>query len=80
MSTLNISLPDGLKMFVDAQVNERGYGTSSDYVRELIRRDQDRLHLRAALLEGATSPAGAPVDPAYFESLRERVRLANSTR
>jgi len=46
MSTMNISLPDSLKDFVDAQVAERGYGTSSEYVRELIRRDQDRMHLR----------------------------------
>lgn len=37
MSTMNISLPDTLKSFVDEQVNQRGYGTSSEYVRELIR-------------------------------------------
>jgi antitoxin ParD1/3/4 len=39
MSTMNISLPDALKAFVDAQVTQGGYGTSSEYVRELIRRD-----------------------------------------
>ena len=33
MSTMNISLPDGLKAFVDEQVSERGYGTVSEYVR-----------------------------------------------
>jgi putative addiction module CopG family antidote len=38
MSTMNISLPDSLKAFVDEQVSQRGYGTSSEYVRELIRR------------------------------------------
>lgn len=43
MSTINISLPDSLKSFVDEQVNQRGHGTSSEYVRELIRKDQDRL-------------------------------------
>ncbi|HUW24902.1 MAG TPA: hypothetical protein VMW07_00040 [Gallionella sp.] len=42
---MNISLPGSLKTFVDDQVNQRGYGTSSEYVRELIRKDQDRLHL-----------------------------------
>ncbi len=40
---MNISLPDTLKSFVDEQVSQRGYGTSSEYVRELIRKDQDRL-------------------------------------
>ncbi|MCX5857960.1 MAG: type II toxin-antitoxin system ParD family antitoxin [Deltaproteobacteria bacterium] len=55
MSTMNISLPDTLKSFVDEQVSQRGYGTSSEYVRELIRRDQDRLQLRKLLLAGASS-------------------------
>ena len=74
MSTMNISLPDSLKSFVDDQVNQGGYGTSSEYVRELIRKDQDRLHLRGLLLAGAKSPAGAPAGPRYFRSLRDRVR------
>ncbi len=37
MSTMNISLPETLKAFVDDQIAERGYGTSSEYVRVLIR-------------------------------------------
>ena len=43
---MNISLPETLEVFVDQQVSQRGYGTSSEYVRELIRREQDRLQLR----------------------------------
>jgi len=74
MSTMNISLPDTLKSFVDEQVSQRGYGTSSEYVRELIRKDQDRLQLRQLLLAGAASAPAAPVDGAYFEGLRDRVR------
>ena len=74
MSTMNISLPDTLKSFVDEQVNQGSYGTSSEYVRELIRKDQDRLHLRGLLLAGAASAPAAPADPAYFEGLRDRVR------
>jgi antitoxin ParD1/3/4 len=74
MSTMNISLPEALKTFVDEQVSERGYGTSSEYVRELIRGDQDRLHLRGLLLAGAASPSGATSDAASFNALRERVR------
>jgi antitoxin ParD1/3/4 len=73
MTTMNISLPDALKSFVDEQVAGRGYGTSSEYVRELIRRDQDRQHLRMLLLAGASSPKGQPTDSAYFDGLRERV-------
>jgi antitoxin ParD1/3/4 len=74
MSTMNISLPDKLKAFVDEQVQQRGYGTSSEYVRELIRKDQDRQRLRGLLLEGAGSKPAAPADAAWFESLRNRVR------
>jgi antitoxin ParD1/3/4 len=62
--------------FVDQQVSERGYGTSSEYVRELIRADKDRLQLRGLLLAGAESPPGPPVDDKYFEGLRKRVRAA----
>jgi antitoxin ParD1/3/4 len=76
MSTMNISLPDSLKSFVDQQVSERGFGTSSEYVRELIRKDQERQRLRGLLLAGAGSAPGSPANAAYFEGLRDRVRRA----
>jgi antitoxin ParD1/3/4 len=74
MTTMNISLPEGLKAFVDERVSEGGYSTSSEYVRELIRKDQDRQRLRELLLEGANSGPATPADDAYFDSLRARVR------
>jgi antitoxin ParD1/3/4 len=74
MSTMNVSLPQALKSFVDEQVNARGYGTSSEYVRELIRKDQDRQRLRGLLLAGAASAPAEPADAAFFERLRLRVR------
>ncbi|HNO89386.1 MAG TPA: type II toxin-antitoxin system ParD family antitoxin [Rhodocyclaceae bacterium] len=77
---MNISLPDSLKAFVDEQVSERGYGTSSEYVRELIRRDQDRLQLRGLLLAGVASAPTAPVDQACFDGLRTQVKVGARTR
>ena len=74
MTTMNISLPDSLKAFVDNQVSQRGFGTSSEYVRELIRSDHDRQRLRGLLLAGAESAPAAVADSAYFDTLRERVR------
>lgn len=74
MSTMNISLPDVLKEFVDQQVNTAGYGTSSEYVRELIRRDQQRTQLRGLLLEGAQSKVTGQADASYFSSLRSSVK------
>lgn len=78
MSTMNISLPDSLKDFVDTQVGIRGYGTSSEYVRELIRKDQDRQQLRGLLLAGAQSASTAPADTAYFDALRQRISSKKS--
>lgn len=74
MGTMNVSLPDSLLSFVDEQVASRGCGTSSEYVRELIRKDQDRQRLRNLLLEGAASAPGAVADAVYFEGLRKQVR------
>lgn len=76
---MNISLPDNLKQFVDQQVAGRGYGSSSEYIRELIRRDKDRQHFRNLLLEGASSEVTEPVDAAYFDSLRARASRQSST-
>ncbi len=76
---MNISLPDTFKSFVDAQVCQGLYGTSSEYLRELIRKDKDRLHLRSLLVSGATSAPSAVADTAYFEGLRARVHKATMT-
>jgi antitoxin ParD1/3/4 len=78
MTTMNISLPEALKSFVDEQVTGHGYGTSSEYVRELIRKDQDRQRLRELLLDGASSPPGAVADDAFFDGLRERARRGDA--
>lgn len=42
MATMNISLPDQMKEWVEAQTKTGRYGNASDYVRDLIRRDQER--------------------------------------
>jgi antitoxin ParD1/3/4 len=74
MSTMNISLPEPLREFVEARVSERGFGSSSEYLRELIRHDQDREALRALLLAGAASPPAAAMDADYFAGLRQGVQ------
>ena len=74
MATMNISLPDELKEFVDAQVAEHAYGSTSEYLRELIRKQRDIDKLRRMLDEGAKSPIEGVMDKAWFDSLRERAR------
>jgi antitoxin ParD1/3/4 len=53
-TTMNISLPDSMRAFIDEQISADGYGTASEYVRNLIRADQKRLEeqkLERLLLE-----------------------------
>lgn len=76
MSTMNVSLPEELRSFVDAQVEDGRYASTSEYVRELIRRDQDRQHLRSLLEDGARSTPGPTASDAFFAGLRNRIRAA----
>ncbi len=70
MSTMNVSLPHDLKAFVDQQVGVGGFGSTSEFVRDLIRREQDRQRLRNLLFAGASSLSGPTANDAYFASLR----------
>ena len=56
---MNISLPDTLKTFVETQVADLGYGTSSEYVRDLNSKERDRSYLRAIVLECFVSEPSA---------------------
>jgi len=80
MSSMNISLPESLKSFVDEQVSQRGFGTSSEYVHELIRRDQGRRQFQGLLLEGASSEATQAVTPEYFDSFRDKAGKTSKPR
>lgn len=56
MATLNISLPDNMREWVDSQVAGGEYANASDYLRDLIRHDQrQREAVRLALIEGERS-------------------------
>ena len=72
---MNVSLPESLKAFVDERVNTGDYGTSSEYIRELIRADLERHRLRNLLLDGASESGDAQAaGPIYFDDLRTFAR------
>lgn len=71
---MNVSLPDELKDYVDRRVAEASYASSSEYLRELIRKDQDVQRFRELILEGLNSPVVGEVDAQYFDDLRARLR------
>ena len=72
MGTMNISLPDPMKSWVEDQARAGRYANSSDYVRDLIRRDQARseaiTELQAAVDEGLMSGHAAPLDRETFKA------------
>ncbi|CAN7621760.1 type II toxin-antitoxin system ParD family antitoxin [Pararhizobium sp. LjRoot238] len=49
MATMNVSLPDAMKDWVEAQTKTGRYANASDYVRDLIRKDQERTDKVAAM-------------------------------
>jgi len=54
MATMNVSLPDPMKAWVENQVKGGQYGNASDYVRDLIRRDQQNREKTKALQNAIT--------------------------
>ena len=76
MGTMNISLPDPMKSWVEDQAKTGRYANSSDYVRDLIRRDRSRAEaiaeLQAAIDDGLKSGPAAPLDRAAFKVLMRR--------
>jgi antitoxin ParD1/3/4 len=75
-STMNISLPDIMKEFVEEQVQSGGYGSVSEYMRELVRRDQKEraeARLEALLLEGLESGEPIPFNAEYRASLAQEL-------
>lgn len=64
-TTMNISLPESMKAFVDERVKSRGYGSHSEYLRDLVRKDEIEAaneRFKALIMEGLESPRGRPID------------------
>lgn len=72
MGTMNISLPDPMKSWVEDQAKTGRYANSSDYVRDLIRRDRARseaiAELQSAIDDAMSSGAAAPLDRETFKA------------
>lgn len=73
-TTMNISLSKPLKQFVDQQVRDGGFSSTSDYMRDLIRKQRDIDALRQMLLDGANSGPGKAIDDAWFAELHARAQ------
>ena len=85
MESMNVSLPEGLKSFVEERVRTGGYGTVSEYVRALVREDQKRQtddQIEALLIEATRSGPGRELSKADWSALRQELdrRLAKRSR
>ncbi|HRE60152.1 MAG TPA: type II toxin-antitoxin system ParD family antitoxin [Micropepsaceae bacterium] len=81
MATMNISLPDAMRAWVESRSQDGRYANASDYVRDLIRKDQERADKTATLQrlidEGLASGAG---EPATLEKILKAARKKKSDR
>lgn len=84
MTTMNVSLPEKMKEFVDGRVEAGGYQTVSEYVRDLIRQDLENQRkernerLDALLLEGLKSmeeEGTFEFTDEYWDEMRSRIKL-----
>lgn len=77
MATMNISLPDPMKSYVEAQTLDGRYANASDYVRDLIRRDQARqavlIEIQTLVDEAVASGPSTPFNMQAYLARRERL-------
>ena len=84
MSTVTISIPDNLKLYVEEQVKTKGYGNVSEYFRSLVREARERevqSRLEALLLEGLEGDP-IPATPEFWKNLKAdtAARIAEAKR
>lgn len=83
MATMNVSLPDPMKNWVEAQTKSGRYSNASDYVRDLIRRDQERAgalaELQKLLTEGLESDVSDQTIDDVLKAAREQAKIARSS-
>ena len=77
MATLNISMPDELRAYIEARVNTGEYQSASDYLRDLIRHDREETE--RLLVEGLDSGAARPLNMASLQKTAEAL-LKRTTR
>ena len=81
MATMNVSLPDQMKAFVEAQSEDGKFSNASDYVRHLIRQDQERQQaireIQALVDEGIASGPAEPFDFDEFLADMNREHAGN---
>jgi antitoxin ParD1/3/4 len=74
-NTMSFTLPEAMRSYVDQRVRSGQYGNTSEYLRELIRRDQEeqaKKRLRELIEEGLNSGTGRPLTPRRAAQLKKQ--------
>ena len=83
---MSFALPQTMRTYIDERVKSGSYGNTSEYLRDLIRRDQEAqlaqaaLRLRALIEEGLASGPGTPLTALDLDAMRDRLRAAARSR
>lgn len=80
MTTMNVSLPDPLRTWVDQRVASGDFGSCSEYVRDLIRRDKSRTELRGLIMEGLASESIGEPSSQYWDRKRALIERSATPR
>jgi len=75
MATMNVSLPDPMKDWVETQAHGGKYGNASDYVRDLIRRDQEKQEKIAQFQKLIDDGLKSGVSSRAMENLLKEARI-----
>lgn len=74
MATMNVSLPDAMKEWVEGQAGTGRYSNASDYVRDLIRRDQERREKIAAMQTMVDEFLASGISPNSIDDMMKEAR------
>jgi antitoxin ParD1/3/4 len=77
VKSINISLPDTMRAYVEEQVAQGGYSSVSEYFRELVRQDQKQVaqeRLETMVLEGLNSKDATEMTATDWEDIRQTIR------
>ena len=74
MATMNNSVPDPMKYWVQSQVNTGAYANTSDYVRDLIRQDQGHRSKLKALQNAITAGIESGISNNSFDEIINQAR------
>jgi antitoxin ParD1/3/4 len=80
-TTMSFALPDELRRYIDDRVRSGEYGNTSEYLRELIRRDQQHVaerRLRGLIADGLESGDARPATTDVIDEIRQRAFAADT--